>query len=520
MIRSADRRGTGPGGRAGRWMQAAVGAVTLAVAAGVLIGPRMPKIPYDRLPVTLGVIATLVAGGLLHRVRSRLPVPTGRGWDAMAAAICVVGGVVSGLLAYGGAYPTQWDPSVVENASTLSPVQFSPGLVFYFSRYPNIVPLLAVARIVRAVEGVTGLDYQTLFALFNVVALLTAAAAMYLTVRRFRGGAQGVLALLAFGVLLGVSPWLAVPYTDMLAAWIPMVAVALGCAGFSRPGPRGAALISVAGLVLAAGYVLKVTPVVGMAALILTGTVEVVRGAGGRGTRRAHAVGVLSAVVVFVICAPAFASAAQQVADTPRLDPEQAVSPMTYAAAGLRVQTAGSPYPMYGVFDPYVNHVTRGVGRAQQDAIDRRLIALEWHRRGWAGTAGFEWNKALFNWGDGMFWARGEGSDVSAPPLRHDLVSDAVSPFLVPGEALYGFHTGLAQVAWLAVLLVAGAGLLRAPYRPEILLMALTVAAIAVFTLAFQGRSRYLIVHVPVVIALAACVLPGARDSHPQGRHS
>ena len=77
-----------------------------------------------------------------------------------------------------------------------------------------------------------------------------------------------------------------------------------------------------------------------------------------------------------------------------------------------------------------------------------------------------------------------------------------------PGGRLFGVSLLLVQVTWTAVLLAAGAGLLLSRYKPELLLMVLTVAGIAAFTLLFQGRSRYLLGHVPVVVALAACVLP------------
>jgi hypothetical protein len=64
----------------------------------------------------------------------------------------------------------------------------------------------------------------------------------------------------------------------------------------------------------------------------------------------------------------------------------------------------------------------------------------------------------------------------------------------------------LTQALWLAVLLVAGVGLLRAPYRRETLLLAVSVLGIAAFTLVLQGRSRYLFAFVPLVVALAGTV--------------
>jgi predicted membrane channel-forming protein YqfA (hemolysin III family) len=66
------------------------------------------------------------------------------------------------------------------------------------------------------------------------------------------------------------------------------------------------------------------------------------------------------------------------------------------------------------------------------------------------------------------------------------------------------------------VLLVAGTGLLRVPYRREIVLLAVTVLGIAAFTLLFQGRARYLFAFVPIVAALAGMVHPWLPTPRPR----
>jgi CHASE2 domain-containing sensor protein len=72
---------------------------------------------------------------------------------------------------------------------------------------------------------------------------------------------------------------------------------------------------------------------------------------------------------------------------------------------------------------------------------------------------------------------------------------------------LYPLRSDLAQGLWVALLLVTGLGALRAraPSR-DVLLLGLTVLGITAFTLIFQGRSRYLLTFVPLVVALGAMV--------------
>jgi len=83
------------------------------------------------------------------------------------------------------------------------------------------------------------------------------------------------------------------------------------------------------------------------------------------------------------------------------------------------------------------------------------------------------------------------------------MVNDVNGPF----GRWYPLHSDLAQGLWVALLLVTGLGALRAraPSR-DVLLVGLTVLGIAVFTLLFQGRSRYLLTFVPLVAAWGAMV--------------
>jgi hypothetical protein len=102
-----------------------------------------------------------------------------------------------------------------------------------------------------------------------------------------------------------------------------------------------------------------------------------------------------------------------------------------------------------------------------------------------------------------MFWAWGEGDDEHAAPLVHGPLTDNVRSWNHLGGAAYATRAALAEALWLLLLLATGLRLLRAPWRWETGLLALSVLGIAAFTLVFQGRSRYLIPYVPVVVALA-----------------
>jgi len=485
-------------------VQRAVGGGALLVVLGILVAPRMSTFRYSAPTAALALAAAVALALVAARlVRRRLEIAP-RHWDIAAGVLCVLLTAVAAVFAYAGAYKTTWDPQIVEMTAAHPS---SAVAVLYFSVYPNMEPLYVVARAVRSVTGGTGIDYAGAFAALNTVSLLATAVLLYVTVRRLAGPARGVLALLAMTALLGTSSWLSVPYTDMLAEWTPIAAIALVAPALRGGGTTGTVVRSAAaGVVLAIGYVLKVTPVIGLVALVAT---LAVTATGHRRVRGRLAQVGISAVLAFAATVPALDAGIRSADHLPPLQSEWAATPLTYMAEGFRVQRSIQQGPLlYGAFDRTIVDRTRRKDTAAQNAIAWRFIRQEWHRRGLLGTVRFEAHKMLFNWGDGTFWARGEGHDAIAPPLRHGPLVSAVLSWNAPSGRLFRLQVLFLQVTWTAVLLALGVGLVRSRFRPELLLMALTVVGIAAFTLLFQGRSRYVLVHVPVVIALAACVVP------------
>ena len=80
-------------------------------------------------------------------------------------------------------------------------------------------------------------------------------------------------------------------------------------------------------------------------------------------------------------------------------------------------------------------------------------------RRGAGDIALFYLNKAAWNWGDGMFWAWGEGQDGQPATLRP---TGGLVGLVREVEGRYGrwypWRADLAQALWVALLLVAGIG--------------------------------------------------------------
>ena len=171
-------------------------------------------------------------------------------------------------------------------------------------------------------------------------------------------------------------------------------------------------------------------------------------------------------------------------------------------------QHAVDGHMRYGGYDTDIvrgtRHLDRGASaRSARAGLERRLADL-----GPTGYATFLANKAAWNWGDGMFWAWGEGRDAHEPPLVHGPLTDAVRTWNHPAGDGYTWRAALAEALWLLLLLTTGLRLLRTPWSRDTGLLVLSVLGIAAFTLVFQGRSRYLLTYVPLVVSLWAVLRP------------
>jgi hypothetical protein len=163
--------------------------------------------------------------------------------------------------------------------------------------------------------------------------------------------------------------------------------------------------------------------------------------------------------------------------------------------------------PSYGGYNSAMLVGIRNLDRTAATRWSADWIHGRWVAEGAGGLAAFYADKAVWNWGDGMFWAWGEGADGrrdTLPPVD-DGVAGVVHQVDGRFGAGYPLRSDLAQGLWLAVVLVGGVGALRRRRPPrDVVLVALAVVGIAAFTLLFQGRSRYLLTFVPLVVALAA----------------
>jgi hypothetical protein len=265
--------------------------------------------------------------------------------------------------------------------------------------------------------------------------------------------------------------------------------------------PRQAAFLLGAVLLLLAGFEVKTTPVVSLVAVGLVALLAVVSRPG---VRRPVAVGLVVGSLLFLGGTVVSRHAAPAVAgvSADRIDRSR-TPPTVWWVYMATTQHAVDGRMRYGGYDTETVRATRGLGATASGRWAAPRLRRHLSDLGVGGYLAFVGNKAAWNWGDGMFFAWGEGVDATEPRLVRGSLSDAVAVWNRPDGAAYPWRAAAAQAVWLLLLLVTGARLMRTPWSRELTLLALSVLGIAAFTLVFQGRSRYLLAYVPVVVALS-----------------
>jgi hypothetical protein len=495
--------------RVGRLVLVLVGAMLVAVAVIALVAPRPPFTPY-RQPVVVGATLAFLLVGMLWRPPVRLRRLLRTWW--MPWLVAVAGGWLAVVVATSLRIAWSWDVNLANVIAFKlhTGVALTRSQVAFLSRYPNMHPLVGVHRLAFEVSDRTGWPPHTVLVCLVAVAAGLSVLLVHPLVAPVAGRVRAVAAQLVVLALVAVSPWVAVPYTDVLAMPLLTGSVVLLLRA-ARRFDRWSVLQLLGSAVLAAAAVaVKATPAVLVVAVGIVGlllTVDL-----WRHRRRALVAlgGTAGWVAVTLVLVTTFTTGATTALG--RVSPaglrQDASAPVIWwIANGMTTVSSKGNTTRYGGYNSVMTRRIAEMDRATAAQWSRDWIRHQWVRRGLDGSAQFYLDKMAWNWGDGMFWAWGEGMDRLpqrlAPP--DGMVATAVHEVEGPRGRWYQLRSDLAQGLWLAVVLVGGVGALRRRRPPrDVVLVALAVVGIAAFTLLFQGRSRYLLTFVPLVVALAA----------------
>ncbi|WP_353510059.1 hypothetical protein [Intrasporangium sp.] len=501
------------------------GAIMLVGGLAVAIVPTEVPTPYVRWVVIVTLVAALALAWIVHTPSWLRPIVESR---LLAPVLAVSGAVLSTWMALSIRYQYGWDAAVVMQIATRvsQGSDLAPREYDYLSLYPNNFPLVAIDRLGVSAGSALGLPPDVVLIIANGLCLALTLWLVHIVVRRVAGASPAALAMLLVLVLVGFSPLMAVPYTDIYAM-VFLTAVPVLAFQASLPG-RGHRWVAWVGAVSCAAmaYVIKTTPVVVVAGLLVIavgvlGSKESEPGAEemaaprarpsrGRGWRVVTGIVLAGLTLGGFLAVSAGATRAGQTAsgvDQTRIDAATSPPMIWWVANGMNLNTVGG-LTRFGGYNRGMVDAIKDKSQAEMADYAVGYIDERWQQRGPQGMVRFYAAKAVWNWSDAMFWAWSEGGDWTKQPVISTPVGRALMQVNGFTGAHYAVRSSVTQGIWIAVLLVAGVGLLRARPRADLVLLALTTLGIGAFLLVFQGRSRYLLTFVPMIVALACAVIP------------
>ncbi len=372
--------------------------------------------------------------------------------------------------------------------------------VGYFFMYPNNLFLVFLFHGFKPVFQLVNVPFESGLVIINVLAIDFSVLLAFLTARRLFGVKSALMALLLLLLLVMFFPWISCPYSDTMSMPFVIGTFYFFIRATSESGKRSVAFGALSGLFVTVGTMIKASSLVMMVAILLVQIVANRKRYFLKRPFRKRAVrilaGMISAVVITVGSFSAYC-ALQRFMD---VGFGSAVPVVHFMAMGLG-ETETDTYVAYGGYSADDTKYTFSLKTAQEKSAENWTKYFErLKEEGFSGYMKFLAKKARWVMSDGTFYWGGEagGKDMEDP-------EGAVQEAFYPTGKYIRAYKMIAQGLWVCVLGCA-AVLPRKKFgerNTNESVLACSLIGILLFILLMEGRSRYIILYLPVFAVLA-----------------
>ncbi len=383
----------------------------------------------------------------------------------------------------------EFDPGIIRRGA-LDYIQIRGDHEFYrvyFEQNANNIPLAFVTKKFIELGNVIGVDGYKILVYVGVILTNITISIMTKTIYIYTDSKKMAEVGFIFGAcLLGLSPWVMVPYSDVLSVCIPVLELYI-YVHFNRTWYRYI-LLAVISLL---GFMIKPTNLIVLIAVII---IEIYSALAGKYSRKDAAWCILSIILSLVIVV----SLKGYIYNALNYEVNEASNkPMThYLMMGLNEEQVGT-YNWED--DQYTSSFQTKADKidGNVDVIRQRLSQM-----GPMGFVKFEINKMRLDFGDGTF---GWGCWSLDEPQNNSALAKVVQNVFYKNGRFYRIYSTLAHFVWMIVLcgqllyMVGG----REDKSNKEVLLKLIIVGFTLYLMLFEGGSRYVFHYVPVFIVAA-----------------
>ena len=366
--------------------------------------------------------------------------------------------------------------------------------VYTFSVYPNNILLTYIfSRVLRLGLKLGLAEYHAYDLLLigqSFLSFLTGLLTYYVLRVLTKNRNLAFSGYLVYLLLVGLSPWVSIPYSDASGIFFPVAILALFITPTLKPGWGIAKWVAI-GFLSWFGYQIKPTVFIVLIALLIIEFFTSCR------QRRLLPFGtnvLLLAVGVFLssVCV-SFA-----VRDFGyEVDPEKTFGPAHFLAMGLNENSMG----FWAAED--VNYSESFLTSDERTQADLDLVKQRLEKMGVSGLLRQYKRKLLTNFNDGTFaWAEEGNFFRIIPESSNEKLASFIRSFYYVDGVHYHLFLNFAHALWLAVLFLSAFSCLT-EQRTEVSVIMLTLLGFVIYGLLFEARARYTYLFSPFFIILS-----------------
>ena len=402
-------------------------------------------------------------------------------------------------------FMTGWDSGIITaNADYVANGQTSELWNWYYSRCPNNSLLTAIyASIFWVLEhiGVPSTVVRLVVVFGQCAISVWTGYLMYRCARRMYPTTFAPVVIWGIYVcLLGLSPWLIIPYSDSSCLFMPMLILWLYMSMDEKAGKWKYLKVTLIGVISYLGYEIK--PMVIIITIAILG-VEILQNCKVKATLQQWS-------TLFVLCVSLFVTIG--VCKVVNLEEIMGFEINEEAEFGLtHYLMMGFNYEHSGVYIQEDADYSESIStNAERKRENLRIAKERIEEYGVVGLAKHSIRKAMVNFNDGTFAWSQEGDFYGIPlSIPEDFFKSFLRNIYYEDGAYYVVFETVAEFFWMFTLLgTALNGINLWKRKKECmdktnLVMMASLIGIAMFVMLFEARSRYLFVYVPIYIIMA-----------------
>lgn len=430
-------------------------------------------------------------------------------WDRIMVIVTLLLFLAQMYLAYNIYFLTGWDVAgkIIPGAKLLADGDisgFNTQFWEYFSRYPNNIPMVVFYGALLKVNAKIGI-WGTQNELMSIITVNCALNALtcFLTckiTKTLLGKKAAIVGFVIAVILIGISPWSVITYSDSLALAFPSMILALYMKKTERPLYKWIKYMAILCLGYL-GYCVKPQTLIVVIAIVV---IEIVRRMSLPNKR------ILGRWVLVImasgVCFGGFKTAADYVFTIQGFerDENRTLDMTHFFMMGQNPDTMG----VWSGEDINFSVAHPNTWERHKATIKKGLIRI-WDM-GFPGYLEFlgakmrtAYNDGTFAWGcEGGFW-----KEIYEP--KNEVTSPLLREIFYQGGQYYNFWAFGVHGVWLAVLLLIMCNFIfrknitQKFSDPTLLVMLLSLEGLTLFQLLFEVRARYLYTYVPFFIIFA-----------------